>query len=59
MYTEGNKAPLEESWSCPYITPWKLVPVSTTWHIMPYMNLTQPQKICVLGQMEEEILLNH
>ena len=43
------------SWSCPWITIWKLVPALTTQHIMHYMNLTQPQEICIsLGQMEKE-----
>ena len=41
-------------WSCPWINIWKLVPALTTQHIMHYMNLTQPQEICIfLGQMEK------
>ena len=42
-------------WSCPWITMWKLVPALTTQHTVHYMNLTQPQEICIfLGQMEKE-----
>ena len=41
-------------WSCPCITIWRLVPALTTQHIMPYMNLTQPQEICIfLNRMEK------
>ena len=59
MYMEANEAPLvlwrKVGWSCPWITFWKLVPALTTQHIMHYMNLTQPQEICIfLGQMEKE-----
>ena len=34
-------------WSYPCITIWKLVPVLTTQHIMPCMNLTEPLDICI------------
>ena len=41
-------------WSCPCITIWRLMPALTTKHIMPYMNLTQTQEICIfLNQMEK------
>ena len=55
MYTEANETPLGKGgWSCPCITIWRLVPALTTQHIMPYMNLTQPQEICIfLNQMEK------
>ena len=56
MYTEANELLWRNvGWSCPWITIWKLVPALTTQHIMHYMNLTQPQEICIfLGQMEKE-----
>ena len=34
-------------WSYPCITIWKLVPMLTTQHIMPCMNLTEPLEICI------------
>ena len=35
------------------------MPAPTTQHTMPYINLTQPQEICIfLGQMEEEAWLD-
>ena len=37
-------------WSFPCITIGKLVPTPTTRHIMPYMNLTQPQNTSVSSQ---------
>ena len=41
-------------WSCPWITIWKLVPALTTQYIMHYINLPQPQEICIiLGQMDK------
>ena len=43
------------SWSCQCIAIWKLVPATTTRQIMPYMDLTQRQEICIfLGQMDKE-----
>ena len=59
MYTEANEALLEErrlKLSVNYwITIWKLAPALATQLISRYMNLTQPQEICIfLGQMEKE-----